>query len=264
MLIDQNDVKLGVVETREAIRMAYEAELDLVEVAPTARPPVARILDYSRFIYEKKRKERDARKKQKKIEIKTVKLKLKTAEFHRGIQMKKARNWLIDGKKVKVEIRFYGREITFPELGRKIMAGVEEELKEFGIIESRPQMEGRTMVMILAPFEGSQLTKLQAARTKARLAGDEPEKSAEDDVEDELDADEEVTDSDVTDSDVADADVADADTEESDDDSSDDASDASDASTEEAEAEEEADSDEADKVNKNVDKADDVGETEDE
>lgn len=256
MLIDQNDVKLGVVETREAIRMAYEAELDLVEVAPTARPPVARILDYSRFIYEKKRKERDARKKQKKIEIKTVKLKLKTAEFHRGIQMKKARNWLIDGKKVKVEIRFYGREITFPELGRKIMAGVEEELKEFGIIESRPQMEGRTMVMILAPFEGSQLTKLQAARTKARLAGDEPEKSAEDDVEDELDADEEVTDSD-----VADADVADADTEESDDDSSDDASD---ASTEEAEAEEEADSDEADKVNKNVDKADDVGETEDE
>ncbi len=152
MLIDQNNKNIGKVDTRDALRMAMEAELDLVEVAPNAKPPVARILDYSKFIYEKKRKEREARKNQKKTEIKTIKLKLKTADFHKDIQVRRAKGWLEEGKKVKAEIRFYGREITYPELGRKIMADVIEELKELGTVEQRPQMEGRTMVMMLAPI----------------------------------------------------------------------------------------------------------------
>ena len=152
MLIDQHGVNHGAVPTGKALDMAIEAELDLVEVAPNGKPPVARIMDYSKFIYEKKRKEREARKNQKKVELKTIKLKLKTAEFHRGIQLKKARGWLEDGKKVKVEIRFYGREITYPELGRKIMDGVIEELKELGTIEQHPRLEGRNMIMILAPM----------------------------------------------------------------------------------------------------------------
>lgn len=155
MLIDQNNVNVGEVDTRDALRMATEAELDLVEVAPNAKPPVARILDYSKFIYEKKRKEREARKNQKKTEIKTIKLKLKTADFHKDIQVKRAKGWLEEGKKVKAEIRFYGREITYPELGRKIMAEVVEDLKEFGSVEQRPQMEGRTMVMMLAPLSAA-------------------------------------------------------------------------------------------------------------
>lgn len=152
VLIDQNNHNHGVVSTRHALNLAYDAELDLVEVAPNAKPPVAKIIDYSKFAYEKKRREREARKNQKKIEIKTIKLKLKTGEFHRNLQVKKARGWLEDGKKVKVSIRFYGREITYPELGRKIMAGVIEDLKEVGSVEQRPQFEGRTMVMMLAPL----------------------------------------------------------------------------------------------------------------
>lgn len=133
--------------------MAYEAELDLVEVAPNANPPVVRITDYSKFVYEKTRREREARKNRKKVEIKTIKLKLKTADFHRDIQVRKARGWLEDGKKVKVEIRFYGREITYPELGHEIMAGVFDDLKDVGSKEQEPKLEGRNMIMMLAPLK---------------------------------------------------------------------------------------------------------------
>lgn len=131
--------------------MALEAGLDLVEVAPNAKPPVARIIDYSKFVYERQRKEREARKNRTKVEIKTIRLKVKTSDFHKNIQLKRARGWLEDGKKVKVEIRFYAREITMPELGRAIMDEVRDELKELSVVEQRPQMDRRTMVMMLAP-----------------------------------------------------------------------------------------------------------------
>jgi translation initiation factor IF-3 len=158
MLIDHNNENHGVVATPRALEMATIADLDLVEVAPNARPPVARIMDYSKFVYEKKRRDREARKNQKKIEIKTIKLKLKTSEFHRNIQVKKSRGWLEEGKKVKVEIRFYGREITYPELGRKIMDSLIVDLADVGAVEQAPQFEGRTMVMMLAP-QGSKQTQ---------------------------------------------------------------------------------------------------------
>lgn len=150
-LIDANGQNVGVVSTRDAQQMALEAGLDLVEVAPNAKPPVARIIDYSKFVYERQRKEREARKNRTKVEIKTIRLKVKTSDFHKNIQLKRARGWLEDGKKVKVEIRFYAREITMPELGRAIMDEVRDELKELSVVEQRPQMDRRTMVMMLAP-----------------------------------------------------------------------------------------------------------------
>ncbi len=153
MLINHENENVGTVDTRDAIAMAEEAELDLVEVAPNANPPVARILDYSKFVYERKRKEREARQNQKKVDIKTIRLKLKTADFHKEIQTKRARGWLEEGKKVKAEIRFYGREITYPELGQAMMKEVIEELSDISTVETRPNMEGRKMIMMLAPLD---------------------------------------------------------------------------------------------------------------
>ncbi len=150
-LIDHLGENRGVVSTRDALDMAREANLDLVEVAPNASPPVARIMDYSKFIYEKKRKEREARKNQKKIEIKTVKLKVNTAQFHQDLSVRRAREWLEEGKKVKVEIRFIGREMDYPELGQKTMLEVADYLKDVSGIEQQPQFDGRTMVMMLTP-----------------------------------------------------------------------------------------------------------------
>ncbi len=137
---------------QEALDIAQNAGLDLVEVAPNARPPVVRVMDYGKFIYEKTRREREARKHQKQIEIKTIKLSPKIAEFHRNLYVKKARGWLEDGKKVKVVVRFRGREITYPEIGLEMMKGVAIELEDVSSIEQRPNLEGWAMVMMLAPL----------------------------------------------------------------------------------------------------------------
>ena len=140
------------VPIQEALEIAGEVGLDLVEVAPNARPPVVRVMDYGKFVYEKTRREREARKHQKQIEIKTIKLSPKIAEFHRGLNVRRAREWLEEGKKVKVVVRFRGREITYPELGRDMMAGVATELADVSTIEQHPNLEGWSMVMMLAPL----------------------------------------------------------------------------------------------------------------
>ena len=139
------------VSTSEALRLAREAELDLVEVAPNSDPPVCRIMDYGKFAYEKTRKEREARKNQKKIETKTIKLKPKIAQFHRDLRVKRAKEWLEGGKKVRVMVRFQGREIQYTEIGKKLIIDVAEELKEIADIEQHPNMEGWSMSMLLAP-----------------------------------------------------------------------------------------------------------------
>ena len=150
-LIDHNGNNVGVVPLQEARDVAVEAGLDLVEVAPHARPPVVRVMDYGKFQYEQTKKEREARKHQKQIEIKTIKLSPKTADFHRDINVRRARGWLEEGKKVKVVIRFKGREIHYPEIGREIMNGIVEDLKDVGEVEQAPNLEGWTMVMMLSP-----------------------------------------------------------------------------------------------------------------
>lgn len=152
-LIDDSGNNHGVVSIREARDVAHEAGLDLVEVAPNARPPVVKVMDYGKFIYEKTRKEREARKHQKTVEIKTIKLSPKIADFHRDINVRRAREWLEEGKKVKVVVRFRGREITYPEIGQEMMEGVADDLKDVGTIEQKPNLEGWSMVMMLAPLE---------------------------------------------------------------------------------------------------------------
>jgi translation initiation factor IF-3 len=142
---------IGVVSFREAMSIAQERSLDLVEVAPNADPPVVRVMDYSKFLYERSKKEREARKAQKVIEIKEIQLQLKTNEYHMGFKVRDARRWLGEGMKVKVRVKFHGREITYPELGRKVMTEVFNELQDVAVIEQHPSLEGRNMLMILAP-----------------------------------------------------------------------------------------------------------------
>lgn len=131
--------------------MAQEAELDLVEVAPNANPPVCRIMDYGKFVYDKTKKEREARKQQKQIEIKTLKLTPRTADFHRDILVSKARKWLQEGKKVKFQIRFRAREITYPEIGQKMLEGIAVELEDVCEVEQAPKLEGWSMTLMLNP-----------------------------------------------------------------------------------------------------------------
>ncbi|MBN1486443.1 MAG: translation initiation factor IF-3 [Anaerolineae bacterium] len=150
-VIDANGENLGVLPTREALQIAIEAELDLVEVAPNADPPVARILDFGKFMYEQSKKEREARKSQKQIEVKEIRLRPKTTEHHAGFKVKNARRWLESGIKVKVRIRFRGREITYPEVAMDQLREIAEELTDVADIEQAPKLDGRTMLMLLAP-----------------------------------------------------------------------------------------------------------------
>lgn len=142
---------MGVVPIRQALQIAQEAELDLVEVAPNARPPVCRTMNYGKFLYEKSKKERQARKQQTKIEIKEIRLRPKTSDHHRSFKVRNARRWLESGMKVKVRIRFRGREFHYPEIAREDMRQIAEELSDVGVVEQPPGMEGRTMLMVLAP-----------------------------------------------------------------------------------------------------------------
>ncbi|MCI0580924.1 MAG: translation initiation factor IF-3 [Chloroflexi bacterium] len=149
--MDDKGTNHGVVPIQQALELARQAGLDLVEVAPNARPPVVRVMDYGKFIYEKTRREREARKHQKQVEIKTIKLSPKIAEFHRELNVRRAREWLQEGKKVKVVVKFKGREITYPELGREMMESVARDLEDVATVEQRPNLEGWSMVMLLSP-----------------------------------------------------------------------------------------------------------------
>jgi translation initiation factor IF-3 len=140
-----------VVTTQEALRIAREANLDLVEVSPNADPPVCRVLNFGKFLYEKAKKEREARRAQTKIEVKEIRLRPKTTDHHRAFKLRDARRWLLDGIKVKVRIRFRGREITYPEIAREDLAQIAQELSDVGVVEQTPDMEGRTMLMVIGP-----------------------------------------------------------------------------------------------------------------
>ena len=139
------------VTTQEALRIAREANLDLVEVSPNADPPVCRVLNFGKFLYEKAKKEREARRAQTKIEVKEIRLRPRTTDHHRAFKLRDARRWLLDGMKVKVRIRFRGREITYPEIAREDLAQIAQELSDVGVVEQNPDMEGRTMLMVIGP-----------------------------------------------------------------------------------------------------------------
>lgn len=150
-VIDAEGENLGVMPTFQAQRLADDAELDLVEIAPNARPPVTRVMDFGKFLYEQSKKEREARKSQKQVEIKEIQLRPKTNDHHAGFKVKNARRWLEEGKKVKVRIRFRGREITYPEVAMQQLNEIVEDLSDVSVVEQRPLLDGRTMLMVLAP-----------------------------------------------------------------------------------------------------------------
>jgi translation initiation factor IF-3 len=150
-LIDENGENLGVVSLREGLNRAEAAELDLVEVAPNANPPVVRVMDFGKFLYEKEKKEREARKSQTKIEIKEIRLRPKTTDHHKGFKVEDARGWLKHGMKVRVTIRFRGREITYPEIALEDLREIAEQLSDVAEVEQAPKLEGRTMFMMLVP-----------------------------------------------------------------------------------------------------------------
>jgi translation initiation factor IF-3 len=153
-LINATGENVGVVSIEEALQQAYDADMDLVEVAPQAKPPVCRVIDYGKFIYERAKKEKEARKAQKVIEVKEIRLRPKTTEHHRGFKVRDARRWLTEGKKVKVRIRFRGRERDYPELAMEDLKEIAEELSDIAMIEQAPSFEGRTLLMVLAPNMG--------------------------------------------------------------------------------------------------------------
>jgi translation initiation factor IF-3 len=150
-LIDADGSHVGVVSLSEALTIAHDRELDLVEVSPAADPPVARVMDYGKFLYQQAKRERESRKAQKQVEVKEIRLRPKTTDHHKSFKMRDARGWLEDGMKVKVRIRFRGREITYPEIARQQLDEIAGELSDIAVVEQKPNMEGRTMLMILAP-----------------------------------------------------------------------------------------------------------------
>lgn len=141
------------IATSEALEIARTRETDLVEVAPNATPPVCRLMDYGKFLYEKSKREREARKSQKQTEVKEIRLRPKTGEHDIAYKTRDARRFLERGAKVKVRIRFRGREITHPEVARNLLVRIADDLSDVSEVEKRGAMEGRTMLMILAPFK---------------------------------------------------------------------------------------------------------------
>ena len=149
--IDPEGEQLGVIDTFDAIRKAEEFGLDLVEVQPNVDPPVCKILDYGKFKYEAQKRANEARKKQKIIEVKEIKLRPNIDEHDYQVKMRNVQKFLNAGDKVKVTLRFRGREMAHQELGANVLTRVREETDEFAKVEAMPKLEGRQMIMVLAP-----------------------------------------------------------------------------------------------------------------
>ena len=150
-LIDEEGENVGVIATALALERAVEAGLDLVEISPGADPPVAKILDYGRFKYEDQKKKNEARKKQKVIEVKEIKMRPNIDRHDYDVKMRSINRFIGDGDKVKVTLRFRGREMVHQELGLKVLNRVREQIDEIAKVEQFPRMEGRQMIMIVAP-----------------------------------------------------------------------------------------------------------------
>lgn len=150
-LIDETGENVGIVSKEDAQARAEEAGLDLVEVSPGARPPVCKILDYGRFKYEDQKKKSEARKRQKTIDVKEIKMRPNIDQHDYEVKMRSIQRFLADGDKVKVTLRFRGREMAHQELGLKVLDRVREELDEVAKVEQFPKLEGRQMIMVMAP-----------------------------------------------------------------------------------------------------------------
>lgn len=150
-LVDQDGEMVGVVGRNEAIQRAMEAGLDLVEIAPNADPPVCKILDFGKFKYEAQKKKNEARKKQKVIEVKEIKLRPSIDDHDYDVKMRSMTKFIDEGDKVKVTMRFRGRELAHQELGMNVLIRVRDDLEEVAKVEQMPRMEGRQMTMVISP-----------------------------------------------------------------------------------------------------------------
>jgi translation initiation factor IF-3 len=150
-LIDQDGEMLGVVTLDQGLKLAVEAELDLVEVSPNSDPPVCKILDYGKYKYEEQKKKHEARKKQKIVTVKEIKMRPVTDEGDYQVKMRNLRRFLTEGDKVKVTLKYRGREMDHQELGVRILERIQSEIKDEARIEQMPKMEGKQMIMLIAP-----------------------------------------------------------------------------------------------------------------
>ena len=150
-VIDANGGQAGVMTRNDALQMAIAADLDLVEVSPTAEPPVCRIMDFGKFLFEQNKKAHSAKRKQKQIHIKEVKFRPGTGEADYQIKLRNLTRFLTEGDKAKVTLRFRGREMVHQDIGRKLLDRVQQDLAQCGVVEQHPLMEGKQMVMMFAP-----------------------------------------------------------------------------------------------------------------
>jgi len=150
-VIDSNGEQKGVMGVAQAIELARDEGLDLVEVAPTADPPVCRIMDFGKYLFEQNKKAQSARRKQKQVHVKEIKFRPGTDEGDYKVKLRKLVQFLEHGDKTKITLRFRGREMAHQELGANLLARVREDLEEYGVVEQMPQMEGRQMIMVMAP-----------------------------------------------------------------------------------------------------------------
>ncbi|WPB84136.1 translation initiation factor IF-3 [Sediminicoccus rosea] len=150
-LIDENGEMLGVMSIRDALYKAFQAGLDLLEISPNAVPPVCKITDYGKFKYEQQKKANEARKKQKVVEIKEIKVRPNIDDHDYDVKMRQAKSFIGEGDKVKVTLRFRGREMAHQELGVKLLERIRTELVELVKVEQMPRLENRQMIMVLAP-----------------------------------------------------------------------------------------------------------------
>ena len=150
-LIGVEKEPLGIVSSSEALRLAGEAELDLVEISPLADPPVCRIMDFGKFKYAESKKQHEAKLKQKQVQVKEIKFRPGTDEGDYNIKLRNLIKFLADGDKTKITLRFRGREMAHQEIGMRLIERVRGDLEEFAVVEQFPKMEGRQMVMVLSP-----------------------------------------------------------------------------------------------------------------
>lgn len=152
-LLDAEGEQAGIVSLLHAKHLAEEAELDLVEISPTARPPVCRIMDYGKFRFEQAKKQQEARKKQKQIQVKEVKFRPGTDDGDYQVKLRNLVRFLTEGDKAKITLRFRGREMAHQELGLQLLKRLEADLTPYGTVEQQPKMEGRQMVMVVSPLK---------------------------------------------------------------------------------------------------------------
>ncbi|MDD4570381.1 MAG: translation initiation factor IF-3 [Tepidanaerobacteraceae bacterium] len=150
-LIGADGNQLGIMPLNEALRLAQEAQLDLVKIASDARPPVCKVMDFGKFKYEQSKREKEARKNQKIINIKEIRMNPNIDDHDFGVRLKNTLKFLKDGDKVKVSIRFRGRQMAHTKLGEQVLNKMAENINELGIVERAPKLEGRNMIMILSP-----------------------------------------------------------------------------------------------------------------